>query len=782
MPEKVFKIFSKNPHEIIKRWVMSNGLNKLYEFEDFRFETETCTLWRDGEIISLPPKASDVLRLLIESEGKLVSKQEILGTVWAGTFVEEGVLTQNIYLLRQTLGAGHAGKQFIQTIARRGYRFGIPLKILSSDEIPATVGKKTENDSLGESAAILSAEFLESERDDHPNKSAAESKQISEIAAQTKPRFVTRKLIFIALAIAFCAAFGFLAFRSFERGAPKTETRSAPIEQLKFQRLTDSGDVIFPTISPNGELLAFVRHEEEGESVWVKQIATDSPLRILPPSRKGYAALAFSPDGKQLYFREDADGSPIYQTNIFGAPPKKVAENVWDGFSISPDGSRFAFVRRDGERNAYLLMLANVDGSGERELTARVAPTDFRGTPAWSPDGTKLVVATGIQAQFFPKLLMIDVSGASETEIKIPRWRAIARTLWMPNGKYLVVSAREAGEPSSQIWMLSPTDGEVRRLTNDLEGYFWLSLSADGQMLVTRQQRIVSHLWLLPGGDVRKAKQLTAGSRSLDGYAGVVWTPDEKIIFTGFAENVTDLYSIDADGTKKVQLTVKAGQDNMNPVVSRDGKTVVFTSTRDGSTQIWRMDIDGRNQKHLTSSAEKTERNFSPALSPDGREVFFIKRGSASDGIWKVSIDGGAPVKISHLANAAPDGFLAISPDGRWLAYRHVSTTPETPSETPTMRIGVIPADGQLEPKLFDLPLRRPIVQWSADSQAFDFAAGTFNTSSLVRQSFVSAGESKKLIDFPDRVFDFAWSSDGKNLVVARGRQQGDAILITNLP
>lgn len=767
---------------------MSNGLKKLYEFEDFRFEAETCTLWRGGEIVPLPPKASEVLRLLIEREGNLVSKQEILNTVWAETFVEEGVLTQSIYLLRQTLGTGGTGKQFIRTIARRGYRFDVAIKVVMTDEIPAALGKNTTNEPLTETGTILSAEYLESETDESAaQKSSAALKppadlQNSAAAANLyRQGFSLRNIVFIVLIVSACAALGFFAYQFF-RGAEKPETKNAPIEQLRFQRLTDSGDVIFPTISPNGELLAFVRHEESGESVWIKQIATDSAKQILPPSPKGYASLAFSPDGKYLYFREDADPSPIYQTTIFGAPPKKVAENVWDGFSISPDGSRFAFVRRSDERSAFLLILANIDGSGERELTMRAAPSDFRGAPAWSPDGAKLAVAAGIQAQFFPKLLLIDATSGAETELKIPRWRSVPRILWMPNGKQLVISAREAEEPTSQIRLLSLADGEVRRLTNDLEGYFWLSLTADGKTLVTRQQRIISHLWLLPNGDLKKARQLTAGSRSLDGYAGVTWTPDGKIIFSSFADNVTDLLSMQTDGNNKVQLTVKAGQDNTNPAVSRDGKYIVFTATRSGTTQIWRMDIDGRNQKQLTSSAEKTERNYAPAVSPDSQTVFFIKRGAGpADGIWKISIEGGTPEKVSRLENATPDGFLAISPDGRWIAYRHVSAQPKIAGETPTMRIGVIPADGGAEPKLFDLPVRRPLVQWSADSRSFDFAAGTFNSSILMRQPLDSS-EAKKIFEFPDRVFDFAWSADGRDLVVARGRQQGDAILISNLP
>ena len=92
-----------------------------------------------------------------------------------------------------------------------------------------------------------------------------------------------------------------------------------------------------------------------------------------------------------------------------------------------------------------------------------------------------------------------------------------------------------------------------------------------------------------------------------------------------------------------------------------------------------------------------------------------------------------------------------------------------------------MPTDGSGEPKFYDLPIRRAMIQWSADSATFDYAAGTFNSSSLWRQS-LGGGEPQKLSGFPDRIFNLAWSHDRKTLVVSRGRQQGDAILITNLP
>jgi Tol biopolymer transport system component/DNA-binding winged helix-turn-helix (wHTH) protein len=766
---------------------MLNGVNNLYEFGSFRFDADSKTLWSKEELISLPPKALDVLLLLLENDGKIVSKQEILKTVWADTFVEEGVLTQNIYKLRNTLGTDENGKQFIENIARRGYRFAASLKILNADEVAVLKVSKTNNFTLNDADNNPTTEsfikdFNTSSTQKENNDSifaASPMTLVSPSVSQIRSHRLFRNLIFVSLGILILSALGFGVYKFANRKEEKIETKIAPIEQLRFQRLTDSGDVVFPTISPNGEMLAFVRLEEEEGSVWVKQIAADSSVRILPSSSKGYRSLTFSPDGKYLYFREEADGSAIYQTSVLGGTSKKVAVNVWSDFGISPDGSQLVFIRRDTERNRFLLILSKIEG-GERELSAKELPADFRSTPGWSPDGAKIAVSTGIQSQFFPKLLTIDVADGTETELKIPRWRAIPRVVWMPDGKHLIISAREAKEPYSQLWMYSYPDGEIRRLTNDLEAYFWISLSADGKMVVTRQQRIFSHLWLLPDGDIKKAKQITFGGRNLDGYVGLAWSPDGKILFSVFANNVTDLYSLNTDGTNRVQLTANAGQDNNFPSFSRDGRFIVFTSSRTGTTQIWRMDTDGRNQKQLTFGGESNERVQSPAISADGTEIFFIKRGAGQSAIWKISVEGGNAAQVSRLTNATPEGFLSISPDGKRLAYHHISDKPEAEGENNLFQIGVLPTEGDSEPQLFNLPMRRPFVQWTSDT-AFDYAAGTFNSSSIWRQT-LTGGEPQKLLEFPDRIFNFAWSQDGKNLVVARGKQQGDAILITNLP
>ena len=99
---------------------MSNGKNN---FANFDLDAERKILRRGGEIVPLPPKAVELLVVLVKNRGEVVSKNELLDIVWEGTFVEESVLSNNVYILRKTLAELGAGKDLIQTVPRRGYRF-----------------------------------------------------------------------------------------------------------------------------------------------------------------------------------------------------------------------------------------------------------------------------------------------------------------------------------------------------------------------------------------------------------------------------------------------------------------------------------------------------------------------------------------------------------------------------------------------------------------------------------------------------------------------------------
>ena len=719
------------------------------EFGSFRFDPRAGTLTRESEAVPLPPKSVELLGLLLERRGRTVTKREIFDTVWAGTFVEDGVLTQNIYTLRTKLGLDEEGKQFIETVPRRGYRF------------------------VGEVREVREAEDVEAERPDGPAEAPARGTMRG------------RAVLLAVVGLLVVAAAGFGAFWYMAPAGGTAEPEISPIERLRFERLTDTGDVIYPTISPNGELLAVVRLGEEESSVWISQIAAGGSVQVLPPSRRGYMSLAFSPDGSHLFYKEDTDGGPIYRVPVFGGPSKKVAENVWSDFSLSPDGRHLAFVRNDPPRNARLLIVANVDG-GEREIGARQPPSEYRGgAPAWSPDGRRLAVLLGSPREPRPMVHSVDAATGEVSEIETPRWREVTRILWTPDGGRLILAARALDEAVSQLWTMELATREARRLTNDLESYFWFSLTADGQTLVARQQRIVSHIHILPDGDLQKARQLTSGERTLDGFVGLDVLPDGRVVFTSRSGHVSDLHSIDPATGSRLQLTAHSGLDNSWPAASPDGSAIAFTSVRTGTRQVWLMAPDGSGQRLLTGGGEQGITAHSAAFSPDGGTVYFIRRGPFPSAIWRAPAGGGDPVQVSRLANASVDAFLSVSPDGRWIAFRYVTARPPAPAhggeEPPTIGIGVLPLDGDGEPRVFDLPARRPMVQWSHDSTAIDYAAGTFNSSSIWRQP-IDGSPARRLLEFPDRIFSFAWSRDGRTLAVSRGRQLGDAVLIRNLP
>jgi DNA-binding winged helix-turn-helix (wHTH) protein/TolB-like protein len=106
---------------------MSRQPDHYYEFGPFRVSVYDRVLLRDGEIVALTPKAFDLLLALVESSGRVLSKEELIQQVWADSFVEEANLSRNIFTIRKVLGEMPDQNQYIETIPKRGYRFVAPV-------------------------------------------------------------------------------------------------------------------------------------------------------------------------------------------------------------------------------------------------------------------------------------------------------------------------------------------------------------------------------------------------------------------------------------------------------------------------------------------------------------------------------------------------------------------------------------------------------------------------------------------------------------------------------
>src|SRR5580765_4893020 len=102
--------------------------SEIYEFGSFQLDPVERVLLDHGEVVSLTPKAFDLLSTLVRSSGRVVEKEDLMAEIWPDTFVEENNLTVTMSALRKALGEPRSGQSYIQTIPRRGYRFAASVR------------------------------------------------------------------------------------------------------------------------------------------------------------------------------------------------------------------------------------------------------------------------------------------------------------------------------------------------------------------------------------------------------------------------------------------------------------------------------------------------------------------------------------------------------------------------------------------------------------------------------------------------------------------------------
>ncbi len=103
-----------------------------YEFGAYRLDTQGRILFREGDHVALPPKVAELLVILVQAAGRVLTREQLLQSLWPDTVVEEGSLTSHISMLRKALGNGPKGQDFIETLPKRGYRFVAPMKRVGS--------------------------------------------------------------------------------------------------------------------------------------------------------------------------------------------------------------------------------------------------------------------------------------------------------------------------------------------------------------------------------------------------------------------------------------------------------------------------------------------------------------------------------------------------------------------------------------------------------------------------------------------------------------------------
>jgi Tol biopolymer transport system component len=181
------------------------------------------------------------------------------------------------------------------------------------------------------------------------------------------------------------------------------------------------------------------------------------------------------------------------------------------------------------------------------------------------------------------------------------------------------------------------------------------------------------------------------------------------------------------------------------------------------------MDIDGNNQKQLT---EESTFATGPVCSNDGKLVVFQSFRSGKWTLWEVAIDGGNATKVNETECALP----GISPDGKSIACL-------TPNQKASFRwqVAILPFDGGALQKLLDLPPNFGFgagIRWTPDGRSVSYLVDNGNTMNVAAQP-IDGSAAKALTKFNSyRISRFDWTRDGKQILLSRGPQTDDVVLI----
>ncbi len=715
---------------------MTNITNNLYEFGPFVIDSSERLLFREGNRIALTPKAFDTLLILIERQGHIVEKDELMNLVWPDTAVEENNLMQNIHSIRKALGENSQEQKYIETLPRRGYRFIADVKkIVPKPEIVAP-----------EEIAI------------------PVTKVVTPITA---PKTKNKLLLYLAAPLLVLTTGVIYLAKNFVKPASSNQP-------MQITRLTNTSNVWEAAISPDGDSLAIILGDVGQQSLRFKQISTATEKELLPSNEIRYRGVVFSPDGKSVYFsrREKNEAEfVLYQMPILGGEHKRLLSGVDSAITFSPDGNQFAFVRENFPNSGQSsLMIANADGTNERALSTHKIP-EFLSVDgaAWSPDGKMIAISiASTKPGLHFRLATIEISNGKIENIGTEKWSWAAKTAWLEDGRGIIFLGRHHNSKinNNQIWQIDYPAGNSHQLITDLNDYRALSIAKNNQTLITVQSETRANLYI-NSLDKNTTYEITSNPVSQNGNDGVDWTADDKIVYTSLANNQKDLWVIDPTSKTTKQLTNNPDDNASHPSVSFDGKYLTFNSARSGVPQIWRIRLNDGNASKISNGSL----DLNPFTSPTENRVIYSAEKDGKRVIWSTPIDGAETPKI--LSDQISD-YPVISPDGKLIVCLY-QESPKAPR-----RYALIPIEGGTPQKLLDIPaFPSSSVRWNPDGKSLTYLSQSDGSSNIHNYS-LNSGTSNKLTSFNDaRIFAYAWSRKDRTLAISRGTVNRDVVKIT---
>jgi Tol biopolymer transport system component len=585
-------------------------------------------LHKNGVKLKLQEQPFRVLCLLLEHPGEVISRDELRNRLWpADTFVDfDHGLNAAVKRLRDALDDSAENPRFVETVARRGYRFiGIP-------ELRAATVSAGPRPWQGLSSA--------------------------------------RNAVFGGLAV--CAVALSFLYYSHSHKSKADQPIVTPV-------VTNVGEKYTPSLSPDGQHLAFAWNGGDGPyfSLYAKIVGTEELLRLTKQASSIDFNPVWSPDGRYIAFCRIQKGQTgVYIIPALGGAERRLRETLWEEqefyqvhwntgrLSWSPDGKLLAFSDHASRNEPASIFLLSLDSLEVRRLTSQLRSRDAA-NPAFSPDGQTLAFTRVSQA--FQSIYTMPVSGGEEQRL-ISDGKDHWGLAWSNDGRDIIFA--NAGWPVNDgwLWKIPFRGGEPERLQFGQEG---IEPSIRGNRLVYVRQTANLNIWS------RKADSnsfLSAGPpdkliSSTKMESGPQISPGgSKIIFESTRSGAYEVWMCRSDGSGLNQLT-HFNSVTGTPRWSPDGQQIAFDSRAPGNAEIFIMDSQGGSPRRLTSEPS-TE--VVPSWSRNGRWIYFASGRTGSWEVWKMPSTGGPAVQVTRHS-----GYAAFeSPDGRFLYYAKGLTVP----------------------------------------------------------------------------------------------------------
>ncbi|MBL8180509.1 MAG: winged helix-turn-helix domain-containing protein [Blastocatellia bacterium] len=725
---------------------MDADSGKEIRFDEFRLDLRRRSLYKGDEKLAISAKLFDLLEALVSNEGRLMTHDELLDTVWSGTFVEQSSLKKGISTLRQILGETSDEGRFIKTIPRRGYSFVANVQVVDPPAKINKTGADTQKFHHSETEIVIQR-TVEVEQSTSNQRRWPVALAIGSFAVC---------IVLLGVAV--------LAFR--ERSVPMYEYAAG---KSRVDRLTNDSNCS-GTVSPDGNfVLCMIRNGELGSSLELRSTDGTTKRRIIDYPDAVFYAARFSHDGRNIYYVVDersdqADGS-LMRISVLGGEAKVIERNV-GSVSVSKTGKLAVFRVIDPGESVVLIE----DSNGEFKRVAARFPANFR---LWNfrftPDEKGMLCAVRKQISSEKNVFYVtevSLEDGSEKVIVPERDTLIASAEWLPDRSALILAIREPNADIRQLWSYVPSTGKMERITNDNESYSPVDLIDGGKAISATVASDRTRLWTAQFTPTDKPPfQFRPIDVSGQAVGDLFWLPDGRIGYKQI-ENTAEVIRL-IDPTTGNGTRVTAGTDGfwLQPTLSGDRRGIVFNSARSGLTQLWRVAFDGTSPIKLTESATPV---FDGMQLADGTVLYstFDAKGGwylarrSPDGVESVVLNG------SREANV-------ISTDGSLMAYFRLNETSKQ------REIVVISLPEMTVLKQF------PIEKGGVRQIAFDRTSSSLfyslvlnNSSELFRQS-LAGGTPTKISNFgSEMVQSFALSTSDTQIVASRGTTSYDVALI----